>query len=203
MGKQKSKQAIADGKIIKILQDNTSTNREKQRAFDKLYEKHERQVLTFFIKNGKSVELAKDLKMITFEKVYENIDKYKKDTAVFSTWIYKIALHTMIDEKRKNKYNILSLDKLIDKNLSDNEIKLQIESTIQNPEQSLIKHEKIQRIHDTIDLIDNPIVKKLMKYRFIDDMSFKNIAKKLGVKNNSTLRVAVKRETKNIAEELQ
>jgi len=179
MGKQKSKQAIADEKIIKILQDNTSTNREKQRAFDKLYEKHERQVLTFFIKNGKSVELAKDLKMITFEKVYENIDKYKKDTAVFSTWIYKIALHTMIDEKRKNKYNILSLDKLIDKNLSDNEIKLQIESTIQNPEQSLIKHEKIQRIHDTIDLIDNPIVKKLMKYRFIDDMSFKNIAKKL------------------------
>ena len=180
MGKEKSKQAIADGKMVEILQEETSTDREKQRAFDKLYANHERQVLTYFLKHGKSIEVAEDLKMITFEKVHSNISKYDAEAGVFSTWMYKIALHSMIDEKRKDKHEVLSLDLLTAKENEnyDNSMEFQLESPLPNPEQGLIKEESSQRVRDAIDEIDNPVTRQLMKHRFIDDMKFDEIAEK-------------------------
>jgi len=199
---KKSKQAINDGRILEVLQSETSTDREKQNAFNVLYTNHERQVLTYFLKHGKNMNLAEDLKMITFEKIHANINKYNHESAVFSTWMYKIALHTMIDENRKNKKesNSISIDELISPSEENKKMGHQFKSPSLNPEKELIKNETLQIVYDAIENICNPVTRQMMKYRFIDGMSFKSIANEIGIKNNSTLRVTTIRESKKISE---
>lgn len=199
-----SKQAIEDGKLVAVLQDAEATQREKQRAFEKLYSNHQKQVGLYFLRQVKEVDVAEDLKMITFEKVHANIDSYV-DKFAFSTWMYKIALNTLIDHKRKDKYEELSLDALGDKTSEDNDgAEFQLDSKIKNPEQEMISQQNINSVRDAIKKIKNKKVRRLMKYRYLDDLNFEEIAIKEGVEiGSSTLRVNVKRGKEELKKILQ
>ena len=193
-----SKQATEDGVLVAVLQDANSTQREKQKAFDELYSRHQKQVGIYFLKQLRDEDTAEDLKMVTFEKVHENIGKYNAKSAVFSTWMYKIALNTLIDHKRKDKFEVLSLDALTGKTSEDNDgMDFQIVSDAITPEQVMVRDQNIKAVRDAIASIENDNIRKLMTYRFIDELSFPEIAKLKGMdKENSTLRVNAMRGQK-------
>ena len=193
-----SKQATEDGVLVAVLQDANSTQREKQKAFDELYSRHQKQVGIYFLKQLRDEDTAEDLKMITFEKVHENIGKYNAKSAVFSTWMYKIALNTLIDHKRKDKFEVLSLDALTGKTSEDNDgMDFQIVSDAITPEQVMVRDQNIKAVRDAIASIENDKIRQLMTYRFIDELFFPEIAKLKGMdKENSTLRVNAMRGQK-------
>ena len=196
MGKvaqEKSKQSIEDRGLIAVLQDVNATGREKEKAFNQLYSNHQRQVLVYFLKKVSDTEVAEDLKMVTFEKVHANIANYNPEYA-FSTWMYKIAKNTLIDNSRKAQHEVLSIDLLSGRTSEGNDgMEFQIPSDVLDPEQGLVRNEEISQVRDAIDTIENDLIRELMTHRFISDLSFKQIAKKMGIENNSTLRVNISR----------
>lgn len=202
-----SEQAINDSKLIGIIKGDNSTNREKQKAFNELFSTHERQLRFFFMKalagNVNNIEDAADLSMMTFEKVHKNLDSFDETKGVFSTWMYKIAQNTFIDHTRKDKFEVLSIDRLSSKTSEDNDgMDFQIPSGGNTPEQEMIQGQDIDAIHNAIDSIDNDFIKDLMKCRYLDDLSFEETAERLNVQNNSTLRVNVHRGVNLVKEKL-
>ena len=182
-----------DKSLVAILKDEKSPSRQKESAFNKLYAKHQRQVMLYFLKNTKEEEDAEDLKMLTFEKVHANIAAYD-DKFAFSTWMYKIALNCLIDFKRKANFEVISIENMTSSAGEDGDVlDFQIKSDDFNPEQKIIRDEKVKLVQEAIESLDNQFIKELMTERFINDLTFEQISEKIGIENNSTLRVNILR----------
>jgi RNA polymerase sigma-70 factor, ECF subfamily len=202
MKQEISEQAKKDLDIVTILKDEFASNRDKQKAFDELYGRYQKQMGIYFAKQVKDADSAEDLKMMTFEKVYEKIDSYDSNFGVFSTWMYSIAKNILIDSKRKDKFEVLSIDVLAVK-VSENHdgMEFQIEGSGLSPEQEMVRDENIKLIHKAIASISNGKIRRIMTYRFIDELSFKEIAELEGVPEDcSTLRVHSRRGQAILAE---
>lgn len=200
---EKSQQSIEDRALVEVLQDDKSTARDKEKAFNKLYARHERSLRFFFLKKLQDEETSDDLKMVTFEKAHENIASYDEKFA-FSTWLYKIATNTLIDHLRKANFEVLSIEALsgsVDDEGSNFEF--QLESYVLDPEEILARDERIEKVKSAIDSLDNQLIKELMEHRFINDYSFERIAKEMGIENNSTLRVNILRGKEILKEKLR
>jgi RNA polymerase sigma factor (sigma-70 family) len=192
--KKDSEQAVKDKVSVAVLQDVNATAREKDNAFGVLYKTHNQQVRIHFLKRTRDTDVAEDLLMVTFCKVHENIDSYDSNAGAFSTWLYKIANNTLIDHSRKAKFEVLSLDALQGKTSEDNDgMEFQIDSGIQNP-QELIVHEEVKdQINEAVYSIKSKKIRDLMICRYIDELSYEETAKELGLELNSTLRTSVRR----------
>ena len=197
-----SAQAKKDLDIVTVLKNEFASNREKQKAFNDLYARYQKQIGIYFAKQVRDADSAEDLKMVTFEKVHEKIASYDSNSSVFSTWMYTIAKNVLIDHKRKDKFEVLSIDVLAVK-VSENHdgMEFQIAGYGLSPEQEMVRDENIALIRRAIESITNEKIRKIMNYRFIDELSFKEIAELEGVsEDSSTLRVHSKRGLKILAE---
>ena len=197
-----SVQAQKDLDIVTVLKNELASNRDKQKAFNDLYARYQKQMGIYFAKQVKDADSAEDLKMVTFEKVHEKITSYDSNVSVFSTWMYTIARNVLIDHKRKDKFEVLSIDVLAVK-VSENHdgMEFQIAGSGLSPEQEMVRDENIASIRKAIESISNDKIRRIMTYRFIDELSFKEIAQLEGVSENcSTLRVHSKRGQAILAE---
>lgn len=197
-----SKNAQDDLMLITVLNDANSTEREKQKAFEKIYSRYQNQISFFFLKNIKDSETAEDLKMVAFEKVHMNIANYDSSKAAFSTWLYYIAKNVLIDHRRKNKFEVLSIDSLASKTSHEHEgLEFQIKGDSMTPEQVMIGAQISEAVNNAIGSIKSEKIRRLIQYRLIDGLSFEEIAKREGVKVNcSTIRVNAMRGQKIIQE---
>jgi len=192
--KKDSEQATKDKANVAVLQDINATARAKDDAFSKLYGRHNQQVRIHFLKRLRDTDVAEDLLMITFVKAHENINTYDPKVGAFSTWLYKIANNSLIDLLRKAKFEVLSLDSLQSKTSDDNDgMEFQLDSDTPNPLQILVHDEVTKQVSDAVNSIKSKKVRELMICRYIDEMSFEETAKALGLELNSTLRTAVAR----------
>jgi RNA polymerase sigma-70 factor (ECF subfamily) len=78
------------------------------RAFTELYERHERPVYRYFLRQGAAPAVADDLLQETWLAVVRNAAQFEP-RAKFSTWLYTIARHKMVDHWR-GRVDALSLD---------------------------------------------------------------------------------------------
>ena len=195
-----SKRQGEDKALVEILQNDNSPSREKDMAFNKLYLTHQRGLMLFLLGKTKDIDLAEDLKMVAFEKVYRAIKKYDSKYA-FSTWLYRIALNGFIDEARKESYKNISMDEMSGK--ENDEFNFQFKSYSKNPLQIISQNERNEKVREAIDSIDNEFTRELLENRFLHEMSFEQIAEHMCIENNSTLRVTIRRGKKILAEILK
>jgi RNA polymerase sigma-70 factor (ECF subfamily) len=78
------------------------------RAFGELYERHERPVFRYFLRQGAAAALAEDLLQETWMAVIRNAERFEP-RAKFTTWLYTVARSKMIDHWR-GKDDAVSLD---------------------------------------------------------------------------------------------
>lgn len=78
------------------------------RAFAELYERHERPVYRYFLRQGAVASQADDLLQETWLAVVRNAANFEP-RAKFTTWLYTIARHKMVDFWR-GRDDTLSLD---------------------------------------------------------------------------------------------
>ncbi|MFI3282858.1 MAG: sigma-70 family RNA polymerase sigma factor [Rikenellaceae bacterium] len=139
-------------------------------AFEFLFTRYResiRRLLNSKFGGGGSLDVD-DLLQETFIKVYVNIHRYNPQYT-FGQWIYTIARNTFIDHYRKRQDEQPLDDRLFTS-----------ESMLPNPEESVINSQK--RLH-----IDNCICKlnstqqRLFKMRFLDELSYEEIAEKLAM----------------------
>ncbi|MDB2384984.1 sigma-70 family RNA polymerase sigma factor [Polaribacter sp.] len=73
-------------------------------AFAYLVDGYKNMVYSLAYKMTKSKEEAEEVSQDTFVKAYKNLKNFKGDSK-FSTWLYKIAYYTSLDNIKKNKKN--------------------------------------------------------------------------------------------------
>ena len=71
-------------------------------AFEDLISKYEKKVYNTVLRIIRDKEAAKDISQEVFIKVYKSLKNFNEKSK-FSTWLYRIAVNTSIDELRKNK----------------------------------------------------------------------------------------------------
>jgi len=76
--------------------------RGEERAFASLYELHKRRVYAVCMQMTKNVEDAEDLTQEAFLQVFRSVNSFRGDSA-FSTWMYRIAVNTVLMKLRRRK----------------------------------------------------------------------------------------------------
>ena len=123
-----------------------------------------------------SKEDVEDLTIATFSKAFDKLDSYD-DSFAFSTWIQTIASNTLIDFFRKKDQKTIS----IDQQQEDDEINnIDVIDNSLDPENHLIRVQKNKHITGVVHRL-KPHYRELIILRYLDEMSYVEISKKLNM----------------------
>jgi RNA polymerase sigma factor (sigma-70 family) len=158
-----------DYKLVCLARDNND-----QQAYKKLMKLYEGAVNFTMLKMTNNCENAEDLTQEAFEKAFLRLSTYEPDYC-FSTWLFKIAINNCIDFIRKSKKNNIISQSFYYDNDEMIEITNKISSTDLNPEEKLIKEQKIEKIHDRVANL-TPHYRNLIELRYFRERSYEEIS---------------------------
>jgi RNA polymerase sigma-70 factor (ECF subfamily) len=96
-----------EGSLIRRAQ------RGDEQAFSTLYQLHKKRVYSVCLQMTKDVADAEDLTQEAFMQVFRSINSFRGDSA-FSTWLYRIAVNTVLMKLRRRKSPpLISLDESV------------------------------------------------------------------------------------------
>ena len=123
-----------------------------------------------------SREDVEDLTIATFSKAFDKLDSYD-DSFAFSTWIQTIASNTLIDFFRKKDQKTISIDQQKEDEDTDN---IDVVDNSLDPENHLIRKQKNKHITGMVHRL-KPHYRELIILRYLDEMSYAEISKKLNM----------------------
>ena len=133
-------------------------------------------------------EEAEEVAQDTFIKVFKSLHKFKGDSK-FSTWIYKVAYNTCLDNIKKNKKRIndVAIDEFTYNKLD----------SIDNALDNIINKERSQLIKNCINQLPEDSSALLTLFYF-EELSLDEISKIINVEAN-TVKVKLFRARKKLA----
>ena len=144
-------------------------------AFDKLVQRHRRQIYQLAYQMTGSHEDADDISQETFIQTYRSIDKFRGKSK-FSTWLRRIAINLSINHlKKESRHQHKPLDEEI---LNNNDCAL-IPRWVNNPVEVVEAKELVQQIKEAIYSLPTG-EKVVFILRVHQELSYKEIAKVLG-----------------------
>lgn len=167
---------FADEELVKLYENGNN------QAFEILLLRYKSKVYTYIYLIVRNRELTEDIFQDTFIKAIATIQQGRYvESGKFLAWINRIAHNLIIDHFRREKnentvssdavdYDIVNNSKLSEKSIED---------TMSNE----------QVLADVVHLIDllPPSQQKVIRMRFFEDLSFKEIAEKTDVSINTAL----------------
>jgi RNA polymerase sigma-70 factor (ECF subfamily) len=171
------------------------------RAFNVIFNAFHEPMVWYFIGVKKVDEqTACDLTNEVLTKVWEKASHYESERGHVTTWVYSIAEFHFIDylRRQQSKKQYFSVYELLitEYQLDPSEIK--ISELSENPEQIMIKSETEDCISELFtERVIGKSLFKLMELRYVEELSLKQIADKLKMKD-STVRVNLKRGREKI-----
>lgn len=147
-----------------------------QKAYAELMTRYRDSIYFMLLKMVNNRDDADDLTMEAFGKAFKKLHQYTPDFA-FSTWLFKIATNNCIDFIRRKRNNTISIDKGIDTD-DGGEMQIELKSGVLDPEEKLIKKEKIELMHEIVDKL-KPRYKRLIELRYFEEKSYGEIADEL------------------------
>ena len=103
---------------------------------------------------------------------------YKPDFT-FSTWLFTVARNHTIDYLRKKKLPTFSIDKMMI-NEDGRKSNFDLESKDPNPEQILMKKQRIKILRSIVDQL-KPKYRDLVKLRYFKEYSYEEVAQELNL----------------------
>jgi RNA polymerase sigma-70 factor (ECF subfamily) len=174
-----SKSAATDLELVEAIKSEEGKKREA--AFNALFKKYNDSMVFHFrglVKNDE--EVARELVLEAFMKVNTNIEKFNKETAVFSTWLFKLTQNLFIDRLRKKKEETISLSDMATYDEESHTIEFDIASEDGTPETEILLKERNRKINNIINTMENPELSEVVKMRFFDGMSYEEISATTG-----------------------
>ena len=163
-----------DAAFIKGIQ------REENSSMAALMAKYQSAIFYKMLSSVKNEEDARDLTMETFTKVFEKAASYKENTGAVSTWVFTIANNCLIDFYRKEKINNVNIDDT-SVDVSENATAVQVADTCDIADGAIERGEKYTLLMATIEKkIKNEEMKLILKLRYIDELSYEEIAARVG-----------------------
>ena len=151
------------------------------KSFEILLERHKGKVFAFIMSKIKNRDITEDIFQDTFIKVINSLQKGKyNEEGKFLPWMMRISHNLVIDYFRKNSKmkNIRSTD---DFNIFDI-----INDGNRRQDEEMIR----KRVHADLNMLIKDLPNdqmEVLKMRYFDDMSFKQISEKTGVSINTSL----------------
>jgi len=155
--------------------------------FSTLYKKYYPKLIYFTSKMCNDAQTAEDISTDSFMTAFEKIDKYEKDKAQFSTWLFTIAKNLAL-QNIKNSKKTISLD--IEYDQEGTTMKDFIQEEDSDNHLHTVKEMKADIMKDCISRLKEPY-KSVIEMREIKRMSYKDISDKLG-KNLSTIKSQIR-----------
>ncbi len=170
---------------VQVLSDQTLLNsylQGDQSAISKLIERHSRRVRDYIRMMVKDADMAEDIFQETFIKAVRVIDEGRyTDNGRFLSWVLRIAHNQVIDYFRAQKqnrqvsesnagYNILGTLRFAENSIEDRMVSSQIEADIRALVELLPQEQR-----------------DVVRMRYYDRLSFKEIAEQTGVSINTAL----------------
>jgi RNA polymerase sigma-W factor len=148
-----------------------------ERAFRALLDKYERAVFSICLRMVRNRDEAADLAQESFIKTFSMLERYNP-TYAFSSWLFKITSNLCIDYLRKRRVETYAMDDPI--NGEKGEIQRQFEAPDPDPEQEMMKKEKMKRLEKAIDQL--PAHYRIMLVlRHQENLSYEEIAECLEI----------------------
>lgn len=166
--------AVYDYKLIQL-----ALHKADQKAYAELMQRYRESVYFMMMRMVNNKDDADDLTIEAFGRAFKRLYQYTPNYA-FSTWLFKIASNNAIDFLRNKKKNAaVSLDTK-NENEDGQSISQNIKSSTLDPEEHIIKKEKIQLLFEVVEKL-KPRYKDLVKLRYYDELSNEEISKKLNL----------------------
>lgn len=155
--------------------------------FSTLYKKYYPKLIYYTSRICKDIQKAEDISTDSFIIALEKIDKYEKEKAQFSTWLFTIARHLTLQRIKIENRNI-SID--IEFDNEGTTLKDFIQETESFEAEHNVHSKKADVIKKYIGSLKEPY-RTVIEMREIDRMSYKDIADKLN-KNLSTVKSQIR-----------
>ena len=152
-------------------------------AFDILLNRHKNRVYTYILLIVRNKDLAEDIFQESFMKAIITIKQgHYVDTGRFYSWVTRIAHNLIIDSfRRERNENTVSNEEFADVDLFNN-----VRLCDENIEEILVREQVFSDIRKLMHhLPENQ--QEVVRMRYYEDCSFKEIADKTGVSINTAL----------------
>lgn len=165
-----SENAAADMELVK------EARRGNEKAFARLMNRYRDSIYYMLLKMVNNPSDAEDLTIEAFGKAFRNLDSYTPKFA-FSTWLFKIATNNCVDFIRKKQMSPAPYDSYQDN--IDN-VTINIQSDLPDPEESLINRQKIAALKDIVNQL-KPRYRSLIELRYYKEYSYEEISAELKI----------------------
>lgn len=159
------------------MDEQTLVEKAKQgdvEAFETLIAEHQKRIYNIAFKMIGNQEDALDLSQEVLIKIFKNLHKFH-GSAKFSTWVYRVATNTCLDEiKKRRKYTTYSIDERIQ--TEDGDLTADIPDTAPTPEASAVQKDVQKIIQEGIAKLGDEH-KKVIILRDLHGFSYEYIAK--------------------------
>ena len=157
--------------------------RKDQKAFKILFDMHWDYLYGFMLKTIQNDEITEDIVVKTFAKAFDKIHSYDSEYN-FKTWLLTISKNLYKDFLRsENKISKIETRPLYLKNKNY--------PTSISPEEIIINSQKLEFLLDSMRTMKDEY-RKILRLRFFEDLSYKEISKKLNQPLN-TVKVKILR----------
>jgi len=164
----------------------------KQSAYKFLLNKYWDEVYRFQKSRINNQNDAEDITIQTFAKAFNNLKQYNPDYD-FKNWLLMMSKQVYIDTQRKKKHNFVSIKE-------DNEV-FQLPDKELTAEDRMIMEQKLLQLKQAINQL-KPHYKEVIELRFFHDLSYKEIAEKIGEPLNN-VKVKIMRARKLLTDYLK
>lgn len=158
-------------------------------AFTQLVELYQRPVFNLCYRVLGNAQDAEDAAQETFLRAYQHMRRYDSNRP-FSTWLLSIAAHYCIDQTRKRRYPLVSVEELVEPELP--EPSPGVETVVGRKEEQ----QRVRAILETLDPVDRAAV--ILYYWY--DFSYDEICQSLSL-TLSAVKSRLHRARRAMAEE--
>lgn len=147
-------------------------------AFRQLFEKYKVPLLNFIYRFSQDRRIAEELSQEVFLRVYKTAASYRPD-AMFSTWIYRIAINICLNEMRTGKYKYEIALKSIDCGESGKLPEAVDQTTYIKTDDRIAGEERLQEVRRALKMLPEKQHIALICSVY-EQLSYKEIGKRLG-----------------------
>ena len=173
---------------IKSFSDHESYFKERTgNDFTFFYKKYYPKLIYYTSKMCGDQQKAEDITIESFMTAFEKIDKYEREKAQFSTWLFTIARNILLQDIKSSKKTI-SIDTEYDE--EGTTLKDFIQEETNDTHIQDVNQRKAEIMKEHISNLKDPY-KRVIEMREIKKMAYKDIADELG-KNLSTIKSQIR-----------
>jgi RNA polymerase sigma-70 factor (ECF subfamily) len=147
-----------------------------EKAFAGLMNRYRDSIYFMLLKMVNNQSDAEDLTIESFGKAFRSLDSYTPRFA-FSTWLFRIAMNNCVDFIRKKQLIPAPFDGNQD---SIDNVTINIQSDLPDPEESLINLQKIAALKDIVNQL-KPRYRELIELRYYKEYSYEEISAELKI----------------------